>query len=363
MRWLSTPLVAVSLSLGLSAISHASQIEHKGNICTTPGSVWKYGNGGIIVFPENQSYWIASRLNPILSDVTIEWPGERRDFSPQFSDDLDYWRNHSYPVAFQNHAAGFVITGRNITIDGYGTEEAGKTQPGRPMPFVFWNVSNIHVDNFYFNNINCNVTAIDAPYGANWVQNTDGFDTMNARNIRLTNFVYQGGDHCVTIKPRSYDVDIHNVTCRGGMASPPAAAYIKTCIGVPTPQDSYESAGLPRGGGWGNVSNIIFSKFEVQGANTGPMIYQNEGNNGSYAGTSLMTVSDITFANFTAYVTNENEVTSNISCSENHPCYDIDFDNVLLNITKSAGKISENRHENCPIRIRSLFHLVATSVS
>ncbi|KAB8210665.1 pectin lyase fold/virulence factor [Aspergillus parasiticus] len=250
MRWLSTPLVAVSLSLGLSAIGHTSQIDRKGNQylhgqsewqsdgrCTeTPGSVWKCGNGGTIVFPEDQSYWIASRLNPILSDVTTEWRGKWT-----FSDGLDYWRNHSYPVAFQNHAAGFVIAGRNITIDGYGTGEAGNTQPGRPMPFVFWNVSDIHVDNFYvkdpqlwalntmngtnmqFNNINCNATAIDAPYGENWVQNTDGFDTMDARNIRLTNFVYQGGDHCVTIKPRSYDIDIHNVTCRGGMASPSAA--------------------------------------------------------------------------------------------------------------------------------------------
>ncbi|KAK6810570.1 hypothetical protein RU639_013636 [Aspergillus parasiticus] len=81
------------------------------------------------------------------------------------------------------------------------------------MPFVFWNVSDIHVDNFYvkdpqlwalntmngtnmqFNNINCNATAIDAPYGENWVQNTDGFDTMDARNIRLTNFTTDNGVH------------------------------------------------------------------------------------------------------------------------------------------------------------------------
>ncbi|GAB1200721.1 hypothetical protein APSETT444_010097 [Aspergillus pseudonomiae] len=310
----------------------------------------------------------------------------------------EYWRNNSYPVAFQNHAAGFVITGHNITIDGYGTggidgngnvwytAEAGTTQPGRPMPFVFWNVSDVHVDNFYvkdpplwalnimngtdmqFNNIYCNATAVDAPYGENWVQNTDGFDTMDARNIRLTNFVYQGGDDCVAIKPRSYDIDIHNVTCRGGNGiaigsvgqykedssvdnvridkvkliryneDMHASAYIKTWIGVPTPQDSYESAGLPRGGGWGNVSDIIFSNFEVQGANSGPMIYQNEGNNGSFAGTSLMTVSGITFANFTGYVANEDEVTSTISCSKDHPCYDINFDNVVLYPGKNASK-------------------------
>ncbi|RAQ72484.1 galacturan 1 [Aspergillus flavus] len=378
MRWLSTPLVAVSLSLGLSAISHASQIDRKGNICTVKANgnqtddvprllqaFRKCGNGGTIVFREDQSYWIASRLNPILSDVTIEWRGKWT-----FSDDLDYWRNHFYPVAFQNHAAGFVITGRNITIDGYGTggidgngnvwytAEAGNTQPGRSMPFVFWNVSDVHVDNFYvkdpqlwalnimngtnmqFNNITCNATAVDAPYGENWVQNTDG----------------------------SYDIDIHNVTCRGGNGiaigslgqykedssvenvridkvkiiryndDMHGSAYIKTWTGVPTPQDSYESAGLPRGGGWGNVSNLIFSNFEVQGANIGPTINQNQGDNGSYSGTSLMTVSDITFANCTGYVTNEGEVTSTVTCSENHPCYDIYYDNVVLYQGKNASE-------------------------
>lgn len=39
---------------------------------------------------------------------------------------------------------------------------------------------------------------------------------MDATNIQLTNFVYQGGDDCIAIKPRSYNIDIQNVTCRGG---------------------------------------------------------------------------------------------------------------------------------------------------
>jgi len=46
--------------------------------------------------------------------------------------------------------------------------------------------------NMWFNDINVNATATAAPYGANWVQNTDGFDTMDSYNIVLTNFVYQG---------------------------------------------------------------------------------------------------------------------------------------------------------------------------
>ncbi|KAE8376548.1 pectin lyase fold/virulence factor [Aspergillus bertholletiae] len=383
MHWLRPPLVAASLLLGLSAIGHASQIDN--SICRVKANgnqtndvprlleaFQKCGNGGTIIFPEDQSYWIASRLNPTLNDVTIEWRGKWT-----FSDDPDYWRKNSYPITLQNHAAGLVITGRNITINGYSTggidgngnawytAEAGHTQPGRPMPFVFWNVSGVHALNIMngtdmqFNNIYCNATAVDAPYGENWVQNTDGFDTMDARNISLINFIYQGGDDCVAIKPRSYDIHIHNVTCRGGNGiaigsvgqyqedssvenllryseDMHGSAYIKTWIGVPTRQDSYESAGLPRGSGWGTVSNIVFSNFEVQGANTGPRIYQSEGNNGSFDGTSLMTVSEITFANFTGYVTNEDEVTLTISCSKKHPCSDIDFDDVVLYPGKNA---------------------------
>lgn len=39
---------------------------------------------------------------------------------------------------------------------------------------------------------------------------------MDVNNVMLSNFVYQGGDDCVAIKPRSYNVDIRNVTCVGG---------------------------------------------------------------------------------------------------------------------------------------------------
>ena len=70
--------------------------------------------------------------------------------------------------------------------------------------------------NMWFDDILNNATAVNAPYGVNWVQNTDGFDTMDAKNVRLVNFVYQGGDDCVAIKPRSYNIEIRNATCRGG---------------------------------------------------------------------------------------------------------------------------------------------------
>ncbi|PLB46848.1 galacturan 1,4-alpha-galacturonidase C [Aspergillus steynii IBT 23096] len=395
-RW--TPLSLLPLTLGIASLGNAPGVEAKDQVCTVRAlgnrtddvpnllqAFHRCSSGGTIVFPEDQSYWIASRLNPVLHDVTIEWRGKWT-----FSDDLNYWRNHSYPVAFQNHRAGFVISGRKISIDGYGTggidgngnvwytAEAGDTQPGRPMPFVFWNASEVNVENFYvkdpqlwalnimngtnmrFNNIYCNATAVNAPWGENWVQNTDGFDTMDAHNIQLTNFVYQGGDDCIAIKPRSYDIDIQNVTCRGGNGIAIGSlgqyledssvenvridrvkiirynedmhnsAYIKTWIGKRVPQDDYESGGVPRGGGWGQVKNILLSNFEIQGADAGPSINQDSGDNGSFSGSSLMTVSNIAFTNFTGYIQDDDPVTSTVSCSKKNPCHGITFDDVVL---------------------------------
>lgn len=162
-------------------------------------------HGGTVVFPEDQNYFIAEKLNPVIYDVSVEWRGVWT-----ISPDITYWRqpaNH-YPIAFQNHAASFVLTGDGIHVDGYGTggifgngdvwytAEAGHTQPGRPMPFVFWNVSDVTVSNFfvkqpplwslnimngtdmYFENITNTAVAYKAPYGKNWVQNTDGTLTV-----------------------------------------------------------------------------------------------------------------------------------------------------------------------------------------
>lgn len=171
------------------------------------------GTGGNVIFPEDQIYHINTRLNPTFHDVQIDWRGEWL-----YSEDLEYWRNNSYPIAFQNHAAGFIITGDDIRIDGHGTggidgsgevwyydervnETVGATRPGRPMPFVFWNVSDVHVRGFHvvqpplwsinimngtdmiFENIYCNATSPEAPLGYNWVQNADGFSKSTSITV------------------------------------------------------------------------------------------------------------------------------------------------------------------------------------
>ncbi|KAJ5085439.1 hypothetical protein N7532_010210 [Penicillium argentinense] len=183
---------------------------------------------------------------------------------------------------------------------------------------------------------------------------------MDVDNIQLTNLTYQGGDDCVAIKPRSYNIKIQNVTCNGGNGIAIGSlgqyledssvanitvdqvkiirynedmhnsAYIKTWMGGLVPQDSYESAGLPRGGGWGSVTNLVFSNFEVHGANAGPAITQDSGDNGSYGGTSKMSISDVSFVNFTGSIETSSRKVASVSCSKVLPCYDINFENVVL---------------------------------
>ena len=105
------------------------QVQNANGVCTVlpagngtddvPNIVQAFdecGQGGRVVFPEGNTYQIASKLNPVVNNVTIDWHGVWN-----YSTDLSYWRNNSYPIAFQNHHAGFILTGDGIHIDGYGT--------------------------------------------------------------------------------------------------------------------------------------------------------------------------------------------------------------------------------------------------
>jgi galacturan 1,4-alpha-galacturonidase len=108
------------------------------------------------------------------------------------------------------------------------------------------------------------------------------------------------------------------------------SAYIKTYMGASLPQSSYNSAGLPNGGGWGVVQNLRFQNFFVQGAAMGPYITQDNGDNGSFVGTSKMEISNIIFSNFTGYTLATKNQTASVSCSLVHPCFNIALQNVTL---------------------------------
>lgn len=116
------------------------------------------------------------------------------------------------------------------------------------------------------------------------------------------------------------------------------SAYIKTWVGALVPQDSYESDYQPRGGGWGSVRNILFSNFFVQGADNGPNISEDSGDNGTFPGTSLMEISNVAFVNFTGYLSGKEKAnrTAGVSCSDVHPCYNIAIENVTLTVTENS---------------------------
>lgn len=187
-------------------------------------------------------------------------------------------------------------------------------------------------------------------------------DTMDATNITLRNFTFSGGDDCIAVKPRSSNIHISNITCNGGNgiaigslgqyledasvenvvidnAKVPGTrfgTYIKTWVGELVPTDDYESGYAPRGGGWGVVRNVTFSNIDVGDAQRAVVITQDNGDDGTSKGTSRMEISGIRFENYTGMLGSSNEVT--VSCSEVHPCFDIDFGN--FDVLTEDGEIT-----------------------
>lgn len=111
------------------------------------------------------------------------------------------------------------------------------------------------------------------------------------------------------------------------------SVYIKTWMGqlVYQGDQDYESGGVPRGGGWGNVRNLLFENFELEGVSRGPFITQDNGKaNSSAGGTSKMQISDVVFRNFTGSLKSDSGKLGEISCSRPNPCFDIHFEDMNL---------------------------------
>lgn len=88
MRFFGTPSLALPLGLALSTVVYANE-KHSSNVCTVKANgdqkddvpnileaFHRCGNGGKIIFPEDEAYWIGTRLNPVVNDITIEWRGK-----------------------------------------------------------------------------------------------------------------------------------------------------------------------------------------------------------------------------------------------------------------------------------------------
>ena len=85
------------------------------------------------------------------------------------------------------------------------------------------------------------------------------------------------------------------------------------------------------------MQNIRFENFYVEGANIGPDITQDSGDNGSFPGTSKMEISNIAFVNFTGYIEGgKGNRTAAISCSDVHPCFNIALQNISLAVNATG---------------------------
>lgn len=85
------------------------------------------------------------------------------------------------------------------------------------------------------------------------------------------------------------------------------------------------------------MRNVLFEDFVVEGADAGPAVSEDSGDDdGKYAGTSLMEVSNVAFVGFTGWLSGKSgDVTSEVSCSEVVPCYNIDLKNVALRTVRN----------------------------
>jgi galacturan 1,4-alpha-galacturonidase len=88
MYWLRNLLPLTICSTALAAAASKGGVSYKGNVCTVTAlggkrddvpnileAFSRCGKDGTIVFPEDQNYWIATRLNPVVSNVVIDWRG------------------------------------------------------------------------------------------------------------------------------------------------------------------------------------------------------------------------------------------------------------------------------------------------
>ncbi|KAE8153670.1 Putative galacturan 1,4-alpha-galacturonidase A [Aspergillus avenaceus] len=254
-------ILSLFLPFGFSILSgSSSSVRVDGNNCTVrplghghddvPNilyAVEKCGQtaGGRISLPAPYTYRVNQRMTTHLEGSLLNIYG-----ALFFSDDINYWVNNSYRVDFQQQSTAWRITGHDYVVDGgphrggidgngqlwYTWAKGGSNVFGRPMPLhvlnstravlrniairqpQFWAVlvessSHIELDNFYVNATNSDPDATD---DTQWIQNTDGIDTYRSDNVRITNWVYEGGDDAVAFKPNSTNIYVENVTVYGG---------------------------------------------------------------------------------------------------------------------------------------------------
>ncbi|KAF9485615.1 pectin lyase-like protein [Pholiota conissans] len=210
-------------------------------------AISKCGHFGTINFASG-SYNITRKMTWDLVSSTVNLNGYLN-----FPPNIDFWlnANNTYRVVFiQSQASWFVVTGSDFVIDAHNTGGIqGNGQPwwsyftthtredgdGRPISLTLYKVARGTIKNFriesppfwsnavaestdvVYDGMFVNATNTDPLYlGKNVVPNTDGIDTYRSDRVSLLNWDVTCGDDCIAIKGNSTNLDIRNITCRGG---------------------------------------------------------------------------------------------------------------------------------------------------
>ncbi|KAK8866057.1 hypothetical protein IAR55_001208 [Kwoniella newhampshirensis] len=348
-------------------------------------AVEKCGDGGIVRLPD-ANYTIGRPLDISLTNSVLDLHGWL-----SFSTDIPYWIENRIPLQFQNQSLAFIIRGHDYVLEGndkggidgngqawYNYAKDYGNKFGRPMSLaikdsknviiknfsiiqpqfwasLIWGSENVYIKDFYVNATSFNPEA--ASDQKNWLQNTDGSDTYQSHNVTYENFVYQGGDDCLALKPNSTLITVRNATCLGGtgIAFGSIAQYagIKDVIEdvymsdirlYPSDQcPGYQgvyfkswlgySLGQPPnggGGGYGYAKNITVEDVYMEDI-WHPLVVQSdltylELNREKYADSGLFEWTDIHLKNFTGNAL-YNRVAW-MSCSKLTPCHDWTFEDI-----------------------------------
>ncbi|KAH8929233.1 glycoside hydrolase family 28 protein [Atractiella rhizophila] len=347
-------------------------------------AVERCGKGARIVLPDER-YYINQRMTWHLENATVDIYG-----TLEFSDDLDYWIHNSYRLPFQNQSIAWHVTGNDFVIDGHGKggidgngqawytwNRGASNKFGRPMSLSYTNATRASLVNFsivqpqfwatiiwmsekiVFKNIYVNATNFDEEAIRNrwnWVVNTDGSDTYQSRDVLYEDFVYEGGDDCISFKANSTNVVLKNITCIGGpgiafgsVGQYPGIVdiiddiviedvYMKPSRDVPLFNGVYfkswigEWRGDPPNGGGGGTGwsrNVTVKNVRIEGAERPIWLTSTNHYLGAISpNTSTYAWNDIHFSNISGWGTSDSVV--KLECSSKAPCKDWSFEDIDL---------------------------------
>ncbi|OQE25782.1 hypothetical protein PENFLA_c008G02271 [Penicillium flavigenum] len=212
--------------------NHGDGRDDSANVLT---ALKQCNNGGKVVFDADKKYTIGKALDmTFLKHVDLEIQGH-----VQFSDDTDYWQEHSFKQIFQNATTFFQIGGEDVNVYGEGTLDGngqvwydlyaedplilrpilvgiiglngGTIGPLNLRYSPQWYQFVANSSNVLFDGINISGYSSSE----NEAKNTDGWDLYRSTNVVIQNSVINNGDDCVSFKPNVTDILVQNLHCNG----------------------------------------------------------------------------------------------------------------------------------------------------